>query len=238
MMEVKNIQKRCLNKNIAENEDFANNIEQDLCKVKEILIFSYILKILKLLIIIACIGFFWAMIFQVIIQIEDDIWGADEIAKDNCSTDPAQGYFTYCYGLQDKTVYEVVVILFYFSFTTLSTVGLGDYHAKSNTERVVMSVGMLFGVAIFQILMSKFIEVLQEFQEFNKELDQGDQLSRFFGVLEKFNNNEPIKLELKKQIESFFDYKWSCDKNYAFDDERFNNIVIQVPEDLIDDIYM
>ena len=47
----------------------------------------------------------------------------------------------------------------YFSFTTLSTVGFGDFEPKSNTERIFVAFGMLAGVAIFSSVLSDFIEM-------------------------------------------------------------------------------
>ena len=41
----------------------------------------------------------------------------------------------------------------YFTFTTLSTVGFGDYHPRSDIERIVGAVILFFGVAIFSIFM-------------------------------------------------------------------------------------
>jgi len=37
----------------------------------------------------------------------------------------------------------------YFSFTSLSTVGFGDYHPRSNSERLIGAAMLVFGVAIF-----------------------------------------------------------------------------------------
>lgn len=75
------------------------------------------------------------------------------------------------------------MILQYFSFTSLSTVGLGDYTPKSNTERIFISFSLLFGVAIFSIVMANFIEILTKFKAFDEDLEQEDELSKFFGVL-------------------------------------------------------
>jgi hypothetical protein len=44
----------------------------------------------------------------------------------------------------------------YFSFTTLSTVGFGDYNPRSDIERAFMSMGLLFGVIIFSVIMDKY----------------------------------------------------------------------------------
>jgi len=46
-----------------------------------------------------------------------------------------------------------MVILMYFSFTSLTTVGFGDYNPRSNVERLFISFGLLFGVAIFSYIM-------------------------------------------------------------------------------------
>jgi len=51
----------------------------------------------------------------------------------------------------------------YFSFTSLSTVGFGDYHPRGNFERLVICFYLLFGVAIFSYIMGNFIEILEDF---------------------------------------------------------------------------
>ena len=53
---------------------------------------------------------------------------------------------------------------------------------------------LLFGVAIFSYIMGNFIEILSEFKEFHKEIDDGDNLSRFFGTLKYFNGQKDIEL--------------------------------------------
>jgi hypothetical protein len=50
-------------------------------------------------------------------------------------------------------MFEITVKLVYFTFTTLSTVGFGDFNPKSNVERLIVAFGMLLGVAIFSIIM-------------------------------------------------------------------------------------
>ena len=43
--------------------------------------------------------------------------------------------------------------------------------------------------------------MIQKIREFNKGFDEGDNLSRFFGVLKRFNLNHPMEPELKYKIE-------------------------------------
>ena len=84
---------------------------------------------------------------------------------------------------------EISILLTYYAFTSLSTVGFGDYAPISNIERIFCSFILLFGVAIFSYIMGNFIEILTSFQILIAELDEGDNLSRFFGILKKFNDN-------------------------------------------------
>jgi len=42
----------------------------------------------------------------------------------------------------------------------LSTVGFGDFNPKSDAERIVCSVIMVAGVAIFGYVMNNFLEII------------------------------------------------------------------------------
>ena len=51
-------------------------------------------------------------------------------------------------------------MLIYFAFTTLSTVGFGDFNPKSDFERLICVIILVFGVAIFSYIMGNFVEIL------------------------------------------------------------------------------
>jgi len=53
-------------------------------------------------------------------------------------------------------MYETTIALTYFMFTSLSTVGLGDLHPRSDTERVLGAFILLFGVMITSFIMDNF----------------------------------------------------------------------------------
>ena len=108
-----------------------------------------------------------------------------------------------------------MVIVTYYMFTSMSTVGFGDFHPKSDFERIVCSVILVFGVAIFSMIMGNFIEIIQTFQTFNDDLDEGEDLNRFFGVLRKFNYDEPVPDAFKRRLEKYFEYRWVNDQNQA-----------------------
>lgn len=96
---------------------------------------------------------------------------------------------------------------------------------------------LLFGVAIFSFIMDKFIEMLHLTKQFNRSLDDGDNLSRFFGVCERFNDYKPLDLELKRKIESYFKFKWMHDKNQALRDKDDLEIFDQIPDEIQDNVY-
>ncbi len=49
-------------------------------------------------------------------------------------------------------------------------------------------------------------------------MDNGDELTKFFCVLKRFNGDKEIDLELREKIELHFDFKWKNDRNQAIDD--------------------
>jgi hypothetical protein len=48
----------------------------------------------------------------------------------------------------------------YFAFTSLSTVGFGDFHPRGDVERIYGAFMLLFGVAIFSYILSVFKEII------------------------------------------------------------------------------
>ena len=92
---------------------------------------------------------------------------------------------------------KITIVLIYFAFTSLSTVGFGDYAPRSDLERAVGAFMLLCGVAIFSYIMGNFIDILDKYRVFNQEIEDGEGLSKFFGTLFQFNN----KVNMKKDLE-------------------------------------
>jgi hypothetical protein len=85
--------------------------------------------------------------------------------------------------------------------------------------------------------MGNFIEILDEFKSYNKDLDQGDDLNKFFGVITHFNGNKHMDLKHKTQIESFFEYKWKNDSNQAFKEDADIDIFSELPDHVKESLY-
>ena len=103
--------------------------------------------------------------------------------------------------------------MIYYTFTTLGTIGFGDYHPLADEERIFTVCVFLIGVSVFSYLMGVFIEIIMKFQLLNVDLDEGDQLTQFFSMMNKMNGDKQIDQKLKLKIELHFDNKWKTDKN-------------------------
>ena len=74
-------------------------------------------------------------------------------------------------------------------------------------------------MAIFSYIMGKFVEMIDRYKILNADLEEGDELAKFLGMLQKFNNGKELDQKFKNKIEAFFDYRWKFDKNQSIDDE-------------------
>ena len=210
MQFVKSYYQNRIMKLIEEKPALGNNCDADNNCIELQLFISYTLKTLRLAIIILNIayltGVFWLFMVEFVndfvlnIELEDH----EEYLANEDNPETFIGY----YSMQDNSQGYNLIACMYFAFTSLSTVGFGDFHPRGNIERLLCAFILLFGVAIFSYIMGNFIDILDQFQKFNEDLDDGDNLSRFLGTITEFNGKKPIDVKLKKQIEAHFDYRF------------------------------
>ena len=186
------------NKNMNTNQAVDNNMI--LLQIK----IMYIFRVLRLIIIILILSYFlgtlWLLISKMLTKNKDD---------------PTEMTFYNQYGMKEKTNFTQLTIVVYFAFTTLSTVGFGDYHPKGEIERIITTFILLCGVACFSYIMGQFIEILMNFQQVTADNEDSENLSKWLGLLAHFNKNRPLSKELTKKFEQYFEYYWQHDKNYA-----------------------
>jgi len=72
-------------------------------------------------------------------------------------------------------------------------VGFGDYNPRNNTERIITSIILLSGVSMFSYIMGNFLDVLKNYNEVTAENEDADNLSRFFGLMTKYNVGRRLK---------------------------------------------
>ena len=131
----------------------------------------------------------------------------------------------------------MAIIVVYFSMTSLSTVGFGDLNPRSDGERLVCSMALLFGVAIFSYFMGHIIEILEQNLKYGKELGDDEGLAKFFGCIQRFNNNKRLNQNFKQEIEQFFYYKWKHDKNLSINSDFERRIFDELPHAVQDKLY-
>lgn len=107
---------------------------------------------------------------------------------------------------------KVALISLYYSFTTLSTIGFGDFHPKDDIERLFCAIIMVGGVMVFSYIMGNFVDMIKSYEIMNGDIDDGDNLSKFFGLMKKFNKGKDINQDLKERIEAYFSFRWINDK--------------------------
>lgn len=104
-----------------------------------------------------------------------------------------------------------MIKIWYFSITTLATIGFGDFSPKSVLEKIVGSVVLLFGVVVFGIIMNRLIEILLYFKKIDGETEDTD-LAKWIAMLSKYNGGQPMDKDVITKIEDFFQYFWSNNK--------------------------
>ena len=111
---------------------------------------SYSFRTFRIIVIIFTVSYFIGMTWYIFCELTLQV---------PVPEDEHQGFILE-FEIYQNTVYENLVIMVYYAFTTLSTVGFGDFHPRSNAERLFCAVILLVGVAIFSFIMGNFIDIL------------------------------------------------------------------------------
>lgn len=70
-------------------------------------------------------------------------------------------YYEGAWDYRDMGKYHRALTLMYYAFTTLSTVGFGDYYPVNQQEQVVGAFVMLFGVAAFSYCAGELLVMVE-----------------------------------------------------------------------------
>ena len=163
--------------------------------MEETLMISFTLKTIELIILILNTSYILGMLWYILCEAIEDFY-VGEWYKDN--PEKHKNTFMVYFNTLDQSVYHNALSMSYFAFTSLSTVGFGDFYPVSDFERMVWAFVMLFGVAIFSYIMGIFITLFELALSYDEDLDDGDNLLKFFGTLQRFNYGEAINYDLKR----------------------------------------
>lgn len=218
----------------------AFNTDLDQNKIEECLLTEYFLKIVRLVVIILALSYFFGIFFLVVCEAVLDFQFEVQIQDfrdGNLNLDDYPELFLTYFGFSSLNSYEMLIISTYFACTSLSTVGFGDFTPRGNVERFLGAFILLFGVAIFSIVLGNLIDILGAFKEFHKDIGDGEALSQFFGTIKYFNNEQSLDLKLQNQIEELFNYRWANDKLAALSQDEDVNNFDQLPAEVQLTIY-
>ena len=133
---------------IQESPELARNSDIDNNNIMLILIISNLQKVIKLVVFIGLVSYFLGMLWYIYCNLT-------MVDRD----DEHEGFIKY-FDLEEMSDYKKGIVVTYWAFTTLSTVGFGDYYPRSNAERLLCAFILLFGVNIFSYIMGNYILIL------------------------------------------------------------------------------
>ena len=118
-------------------------------------------------------------------KIEDEIISIDTFV-----------YHTSHWDIINEPAPRKILLCMYFAFTSLSTVGFGDFYPVSDLERLLGSFVLLIGVAMFSYILGELLANVQAINLIESGFERQDDLDRFFSLLQQFNDKKPIEKSL------------------------------------------
>lgn len=229
---VDNYQKQRIKKIVETNSSGQFDRYKDFNKILEIIKVKQFFKIFRLGTLILVYSYLLALFWYILTELE-------YINRDPSSDDNEKIFFVE-YNMNKNSDMRNCISMVYFLITTLSTIGFGDFHPKSNLERAFMTVILLSGVMLFSLLMGTFFEILQTNKQAEMIHEESNALSRFFGLMQKYNRR-PLSNETVKLLERYFDFYWTNDKlvfiktddNLRFFSELPNDIRLSLFKDYL-----
>lgn len=191
--------------------------------------FGFGLKTFEMIMIVLNTSYIIGMLWLIICTAMGDFVHESHNPDHVFSEKEKEDFFITHFDFKSLDSVDRAIVSTYFAFTSLSTVGFGDYHPRSNIERMVGAFILMFGVAIFSFIMGNFIQMVETLGNYNEDPDYGIELYKFFGTIKKFNYDRELDMELVNRIEEYFEYRWANDKNLPFSQEDNHQFFIQLP---------
>ena len=114
------------------------------------------------------------------------------------------------FSLRYKSGLNQFIITWYFIFTTLMTVGYGDYYSTNKFEMGLAIIFLVAGPTWFAFTMGKAISIIENLHAIGGKEDKMGQLNIWLSKLEHEKQIMPIKL--KEKIQHHFLYFWKNDR--------------------------
>ena len=121
-----------------------------------LIIISTIIKMIRLAIILILISFYIGIIFFILADLTNDF---PSVARHVDSDDVGENFIEY-FGFNEMQFRPALIKSIYYASTSLTTVGFGDLHPRSNPERIIIAFTLLMGVTIFSYFMGTLIDII------------------------------------------------------------------------------
>lgn len=126
----------------------------------------FIYEVLRMLVIIASLAYFGGILWY--------IFTYGIVSPGNCNNPDS---FQYFFNLAENTDYENLIISMYYIFTTLATVGFGDYYPINSYERIVIGAVFIFSVTVFSFIMGRLLSLLFSYNRMTGDNTEEDDLA-------------------------------------------------------------
>ena len=105
---------------------------------------------------VAC--YFVGMIWYILVKLNHEIYIGNDVDKED--TQLTSFMFEYDWVWVQPNRGDHIIAVMYYAFTTMSTVGFGDFHPVNDFERILCLMILIFGNATFTIVIGGIIEMI------------------------------------------------------------------------------
>ena len=96
----------------------------------------------------------------------------------------------------------------------------------SQAEQLMGALFLLFGVLITPYIIDNFTAMVLQIDKLHGNFEENGKLSFFFSTLESFNEGCPLKKDLIQQMETYFEHRWSHNRNQIVGSQMDLNLMI------------
>ena len=205
----------------------SEDINEDHNQIMQKLIAGSLYNILYLTLYIMALTYLVGMMWCILIGYSINNWTSEESKSHdhyndfflNFEIDMSYATFEGIKDRENSFLHQTTTFI-YFAFTTLSTVGFGDYYPVSQFEHLSGSVLLLAGVATFSYIMGIFTEIINKFIKLDEDSEDSENLMKFFKMMKSFNGGREIDFKIQKRIIEFLEIKWKFDRNNCIQSEN------------------
>ena len=127
------------------NQKLARNYKKDNNNIAKIIFISYLLRASILILNLLCFSYFVGLMWFIICDLK--------------LFEETENFIDF-FGVREEFNYKIAIKMTYFAFTSVSTVGLGDYHPRSNSERILGAIFLMSGVSITSYVVENLTKMI------------------------------------------------------------------------------